>query len=228
MSNTRRIQRVLAEKNYNQDYDDSYMDYGLQSESSMHVKVAQISALYDYGINKEAFIAPLMQAAGRVAGQASNAISSGGAGAIMSGFGQGVKNMGVQAKNYMTTGAGGQAIKNNIATPISQRVSSMQGAGLSNAVGQGGTGILGKAKALGQAAWNNPYGQAAIVSGGIGAITSGLAPVQEGESRLGNMAKGAIGGAATGAAFTGLQRGMTAVGNKAFGIAPPIAPNVPV
>lgn len=216
---TSRIQRVLAESNYNKQYAKNYSDYGFKDESDMQVKIAQLYALQEYGINKEAFIGGLFNAA-------KAAYTSGAANAATAGTSKiigGLKNVGAQAKNYVNSGAATQAIKNNVVAPIGQKVDAIAntyGAGVANATAQGGSGVMGGIKSLGKAAWENPYGQAAIVSGGIGAVMGGLQTPQQGESRLGNMLTGAAGGAVTGAAFTGLQRGMTAAGNKYFGSKP--------
>ena len=218
MSSSRRTQRVLAEKNYNQDQSTSYIDYGFRSESDMHIKLAQLNAINQYGINKQAFIAPMIQGvknaftAGQTAAQAAGT----------SGLVGGLKSVGQAALTNAKTV--GQNAINSVKNPI---VNTYQG-GVAQAASTGTNQMLGGAKALGKAAWDNPYGQAAMVSGGIGALTSAMTPVQEGESRLGNMARGAVGGAATGAAFVGLQKGMTALGNKAFNAAPPVASSAPV
>lgn len=214
MSSSRRIQRVLAEKNYNQDQSISYIDYGYKSESDMHTKLAQLSAINQYGINKQAFIAPMIQGVKNAFTAGQTAAQTAGTSGVLGGLKSVGQAAGTNIKNM------GQTAFNSIKNPI---VNTYQG-GAAQAASAGTNQMLGGAKALGQAAWNNPYGQAATVSGGIGALTGAMAPVQEGESRLGNMARGAVGGAATGAAFVGLQKGMTALGNKAFNAVPPVAP----
>lgn len=221
MSNARRIQRVLAEKNYNKDLNANYADYGFKSEADMHIKIAQANALIHYGINKEAFIAPLVQGVKNAFTVGQTAAQAAGKSGVLGGL-KSVGANAVQGAKNVTTGAV-QSVKN-----MGANIQNTYQVGANTAAQAGTSQVMGGMKSLGQAAWNNPYGQAAMVSGGIGALTGAMAPVQEGESRLGNMAKGAVGGAATGAAFVGLQKGVTALGNKAFNAVPPIAPSAPV
>ncbi len=216
---TSRIQRVLAENNYNREYAKNYSDYGFKEESDMQIKIAQLHALQDYGINKEAFIGGLWNAAKAAYTSGAATAANAGTSSVLGGL----KNVGSQAKNFVTSGAGTQALKNNVTVPMGQQVEAIKNTyatGAANAANAGGSGVMGGIKSLGKAAWENPYGQAAIVSGGVGAVMGGLQTPQQGESRLGNMLTGAAGGAVTGAAFTGLQRGMTAAGNKYFGSKP--------
>lgn len=204
-----RIQRVLAENNYNEEYSQNYADFGFDTESEMIVKTAQLKALYTHGIKKEAFIGTALNAAKTAFTTAAPA-----AGAQAASLGTKLKAgagaFGTSVKNSAT--AGMDAIKNTYTT------------GANAATAAGNSGTLGGMKALGSAAWQNPYGQAAMISGGIGAVTGALSPVQEGESRLGNIAKGALGGAATGVAFQGLTHGATALGNKYLGASQGAAP----
>jgi hypothetical protein len=225
MSKARRIQRVLAERNYNNDLLPSHLDYGFKSEEDMHLKIAQLNAISQYGINKEAFIAPMVQGVKNAftAGQA--AAKAAGTSGVMGGL-KSVGTNAVQGVKNMGTGAV-QSVKN-----MGTNIQNTYQTGVNTATQAGTSGVMGGIKSLGQAAWNNPYGQAAIVSGGIGGITGAMGPVQEGESRLGNIAKGVAGGAVTGVALTGLQRGLTAAGNKYFngaapGAAAPVAPSAP-
>jgi hypothetical protein len=242
VKNSMRLQRVLAEKNYNQAYENNYADYGYKSESDMLIKEAQLIALYKYGMSKtagkyamqkNAFVVPMVSAGLKAAKgaivsnapKAWEAVKAGGK-ALGKGYTAGEAKAVGAALNNSTTATAGQKFMGGVkgmagtagtyAKDVGQRAgTAAKDAFKANVVdptaniyNKAGGGMAG-AKAVGSAVYNNPYGQSAIIGGGLNAAMAGLSPVQEGETRLGNMARGAASGATSGLLFTGAQRGLS-------------------
>ncbi len=251
-----RLQRVLAETNYNQEYKNNYADYGYKSESDMLTKEAQMIALHKYGLNKtaqkfamqkNAFVVPMMAAGlnaakGAIvtnAPKAWNAVK-GGASALKGAYVKGSANSALgpggvpkmipptAAQKFVggvkevasTTGTYAKGVAQNAGTAAKDAFKSNISDPTAKIYNNAGGG-LGGVKAVGSAIYNNPYGQSAIIGGGLNAAMAGLSPVEEGQSRLGNMARGAVSGATSGLIFTGAQKGLQNAQQK-FGTPPSI------